>query len=113
MPDKLRDALLSEFYYRQFPRPGEYLKIDLNKIKESSEIDNDSDQCGKCVGTPCVHEVDVDDNRLKEKMLDLRSYVIVSNTGEYGTLKKCTNGRLSEVDGNKQCRGNSALIKGN
>lgn len=89
------------------------MKIDLNKIKESSEIDSDNDKCGKCVGARCVHQIDVDDNRLKEGMLDLRSYVIVSNTGEYGTLKKCTSGRLNEVDGNKPCRGNSALIKGN
>lgn len=107
MPDKVRDALLSEFYSRQFPRPGECLKIDLSKINEHSENEvstgnnnkryscSQSDSCDKrgvCAGGD----------------LDLNSYVIVNNTGEYGTLKKFATTKTQ--DDKTTCRGKSAFI---
>lgn len=107
LPDKLRDALLNEFYYRQFPRPGESIKINLTKIKECLDSDvinannNNSEdskrsECGANEGG----------NEIED--LDLRSYVIVNNTGEYGTLKKTP--RANGVDGRKPVRGQSAFI---
>lgn len=102
LPDKLRDALLSEFYYRHFPSPGESIKIDLTKIKET--IDNEiisvnSDSVVKCeTGIGC-----------EKNKLDLRSYVIVNNSGEYGTLKKTPN--VDDVQSiRKPIRGQSAFI---
>lgn len=109
LPDKLRDALLSEFYYRQFPRPGETIKIDLTKIKEcvDGEVvggNNDS------VGETCEDSVGVCAGEGKGEVegLDLRSYVIVNNTGEYGTLKKTP--RANGVEARKPVRGQSAFI---
>lgn len=101
LPDKLRDALLNEFYSRQFPRPGESIKINLTKIKESVDSDiinvNSGVDVNKCEGG-CE----------RNETLDLKSYVIVNNTGEYGTLKK-TSGTIG-VETRKPVRGQSAFI---
>lgn len=100
LPDKLRDALLSEFYYRQFPRPGESIKVDLTKIRvsmESEVISVNNNGVGSC-GKQC----EGGDN------LDLKSYVIVNNNGEYGTLKRTP--RANGVELRKPVRGQSAFI---
>lgn len=94
LPDKLRDALLSEFYYRQFPRPGETIKIDLTKIKAS--VDSELISVNSSGESEC------------EKKEELISCVIVNNTGEYGTLKKTP--RANGVDTRKPVRGQSAFI---
>lgn len=84
--------MLSEFYYRQFPRPGETIKIDLTKIKAS--VDSEV--------------ISVNSGGESEKKEELISCVIVNNTGEYGTLKKTP--RANGVDARKPVRGQSAFI---
>lgn len=103
LPDKLRDALLSEFYYRQFPRPGESIKINLTKIKESIDSEIISVKSGESGDSKCEGEVVSEKNEL-----DLRSYVIVNNTGEYGTLKRTP--RANGMEARKPVRGQSAFI---
>lgn len=109
LPDKLRDALLSEFYYRQFPRPGESIKINLTKIKEclDSEVISVNNNSENVIGADSKSESSVE-SCVKEDELDLRSYVIVNNTGEYGTLKKTQ--RANGVEARKPIRGQSAFI---
>lgn len=109
LPDKLRDALLSEFYYRQFPRPGESIKIDLTKIKDclDSEVINVNNNSESVISADNNSEKSVE-LCVKEEDLDLRSYVIVNNTGEYGTLKKTP--RANGVEARKPIRGQSAFI---
>lgn len=97
LPDKLRDALLSEFYYRQFPRPGETIKIDLAKIKASVDSEIINVNSGESNGADSTCEKN-----------DLRSCVIVNNTGEYGTLKKIP--RANGIEARKPVRGQSAFI---
>lgn len=115
LPDKMRDALLSEFYYRPFPRPGESIKIDLTKIRECEETEEVGAVRNECGGRLCGggDSADADDRRyfenIPDKALDLKSYVIVNNTGEYGTLKRCAKMNGAEE---KPPRGASAIIKG-
>ncbi|RZC39160.1 suppression of tumorigenicity 5 protein, partial [Asbolus verrucosus] len=74
IPDKLRDELISEFYYNKFPRPGESIKINLTNI----------------IGNLNAHKTRTsrqDSDNLEPIDLDLTSFVHVNASG-YGTLNK-------------------------
>ncbi|XP_066142084.1 uncharacterized protein [Euwallacea fornicatus] len=64
--DKFREQLISQFYLKKFPKPGESISINLSFIEDQKSSDGNSNEL--------------------EESLDLNSYIHVNKTGEYGTL---------------------------
>ncbi|KAK5644878.1 hypothetical protein RI129_006178 [Pyrocoelia pectoralis] len=119
-PDKFINAFIKELYLCKFPMPGDRMVIDCSKVVSSSGCDkislrvpsdlnsdnstnnNDQDICDNTNFTTDSLEKRCDD----EKELDLNSYVIVCNRGEYGTLMR--NNKLQPTVNSN--RGTSAII---
>lgn len=123
-PDKFIDAFIKELYCCKFPKPGDTMVLDCSKIVNSAGCDklnsrlapsdfNNSDNSTN-ITEPSINICDTNDtidsnshhNADEEKELDLNSYVIVCNRGEYGTLMRNT------INPNtvNSARGTSAII---
>ncbi|XP_019771863.2 DENN domain-containing protein 2B isoform X1 [Dendroctonus ponderosae] len=77
MQDRFRETLISQFYHKKFPKPGESIAINLSNIGEEN------------LRTP---------NGIEES-LDLTSYIQVNKTGEYAlSNSKSTSIFVSESD---------------
>ncbi|XP_066253310.1 DENN domain-containing protein 2A-like [Euwallacea similis] len=72
--DKFREQLISQFYLKKFPKPGQSISINLSFIEDQES------------GNGNLNEL--------EESLDLSSYIHVNKTGEYGTL---TNSRKTAI----------------
>ncbi|KAL1490863.1 hypothetical protein ABEB36_011548 [Hypothenemus hampei] len=74
--DKFRDKLISQFYYKKFPQPGESITINLSCIEDTKAVQS-FNSCGP------------------EDSLDLTSYIQVNKMGEYASLSN--NGRKTNI----------------
>ncbi|KAB0794941.1 hypothetical protein PPYR_11780 [Photinus pyralis] len=116
-PDKFINAFIQELYMCKFPMPGDTMVIDCSKVVSSSGCDRISLRVPSEFNNSDISTNDKDkdicDNlsnnslgKQEENELDLNSYVIVCNRGEYGTLMR--NSKLeSSIKSN---RGTSAII---
>lgn len=78
IPDKLRDELISEFYFNKFPKPGQSVKINLtNMINELNSYQ-------------------------KKQSENEEKVVLVRKNGEYGTLNKIKKPAPELIDDNNK-----------
>ncbi|KAF5273928.1 hypothetical protein FQA39_LY01043 [Lamprigera yunnana] len=122
-PDKFIDAFIKELYSCKFPRPGDALVIDCSKIvssagcdkinfpvlnSDSRTSDNSTNNLELSINICDTNDTISNSSKLDpdiDKELDLNSYVIVCNRGEYGTLL-----RNSKQNNVHTSRGTSAII---
>lgn len=132
--DKFKHAFLEELYSCKFPQPGETIVIDCARIISVSGCDkprhyktipseyitsSDYSTNNRSVGlinNKCCDKKDLTTRSLNNKLhqyshnhddeneLDLHSYVIVCNNGEYGTLMRGNKTNKNAI------RGSSAVI---
>ncbi|KAF5308702.1 hypothetical protein FQR65_LT06063 [Abscondita terminalis] len=120
-PDKFIDAFIKELYLCKFPKPGDTMVLDCSKIVNSagcekfncrvlpSDVNDASTNQIEISINVCDRSVAIDGNSYnseEEKELDLNTYVIVCNRGEYGTLVRNSHNPSSAKNG----RGTSAII---
>ncbi|KAG5872029.1 hypothetical protein JTB14_004933 [Gonioctena quinquepunctata] len=83
IPNRYRDELISQFYNRKFPKPGESIKINLTNIE------------------PNISKTENKENF--EESIELVSYVHVNRTGEYISVNNNKKAEQIFINQNDSC----------
>lgn len=129
-PEKFKNEFLEQLYNSKFPLPGETIAINCSKIVSNSDwsdckrddvVSNknetefnstnlsDVNITNKLNCDTSANKINGNEDSVNEQDVDLNSFVIVCNSGEYGTLIK--NGPENNTPLNNN-RGPSAIIEG-